>query len=101
MSGSVAGWWPDDDAAAPTADPTAPPAAVPPDDIALEARLPAPAVIESYQAPCTVGANGSADSSADSVRDSASAWAARRSAMPGGGASGRLLPRLKVVSISR
>src|SRR5205823_12431246 len=77
MSGSAAGWWPDDDAVAPTADPTAPPAAAPPDDIALEARLPAPAVIESYQAPCTVGANGSGDSSAGSVRDSASAWAAR------------------------
>src|SRR2546428_13891627 len=94
MSGSAACWWPGDDAAAPTADPTAPAAVAPPDDIALEARLPAPAAIESYQAPCRVGANGSGDSSAGSVREPPTAWAAPRSAVPRGGPRGRLRPRL-------
>src|SRR5439155_24573232 len=89
MSVSAACWWPNDDAAAPTADPTAPLAAVPPDDIALEARLPAPAAIESYQEPCRVGPYGSAGASAGSVRESASAWAARCTPMPGCGAKGR------------
>src|SRR5438094_2172653 len=98
MSGSAACWWPKDDAAAPTADPNAPLAAVPPDDIALEARLPAPAAIESYQAPCRVGPYGSAGASTGSILESARAWAARCTAMPGCGGNGRPGLRLDQVS---
>src|SRR5439155_16345608 len=100
ISGSAAWWWPRDDAAAPTAAPTALPPAAPPDDIALEARLPTPAAIESYQAACRVGVYGSGGASSGSTRESVSAWAARCSAMLGAGASGRPGLRLNRFSLA-
>src|SRR5260370_22841276 len=83
MSVSSVLWPPGDEATEPIADPTGPAR----DDPAPEVMLLTPAEIDSYRAPCTVGASPSAGSM-DSASESSTACDARCTEKPRDGASG-------------